>query len=180
MLKFSLLFVVLFVALFLLQITQVAQDAVITPFTSGVAALSAWVMQLFDPSVISAGNVLGDPASHRTILIVPGCNGIEAMIILFSALVAFPAPWLYKLKGLFWGFIAIHALNTVRIISLFYLLQWDQAWFEWFHLYVWQALIILDALIVWLIWLRYMPKKDGHDSDPKPGSTENPDPSLAV
>jgi exosortase/archaeosortase family protein len=55
--------------------------------------------------------------------------------------------------------LAIQLLNAVRIISLFYLLQWDKNWFEWFHLYVWQALIILDALVVWLIWLRYLPKK---------------------
>ena len=30
-------------------------------------------------------------------------------------------------------------------------------WFDWFHLYLWQALIILDALVVWLIWLRCTP-----------------------
>jgi hypothetical protein len=30
--------------------------------------------------------------------------------------------------------------------------------FEWFHLYLWQALIILDALVVWLIWLRTLPQ----------------------
>ena len=72
---------------------------------------------------------------------------------------AFPSSFFYKIKGLCWGFLAIQLLNAVRIISLFYLLQWDKNWFEWFHLYVWQALIILDALVVWLIWLRYLPKK---------------------
>ncbi len=42
----------------------------------------------------------------------------------------------------------------MRIVSLFYLGQWNQQWFEWAHLYVWQALIMLDALIVWLLWTR--------------------------
>ena len=54
------------------------------------------------------------------IQIAPGCNGVEAMIILLAAVLAFPSPWFYKLKGLFWGFLAIQSLNTVRIISLFW------------------------------------------------------------
>jgi exosortase/archaeosortase family protein len=60
--------------------------------------------------------------------------------------------------GFLIGFVAIQALNLVRIISLFYIGQWSQVWFDWFHHYLWQALIILDALVVWLIWLRYLPR----------------------
>ena len=30
--------------------------------------------------------------------------------------------------------------------------------FEWAHLYVWQALIMLDVLVVWLIWVRTLPR----------------------
>ena len=37
-------------------------------------------------------------------------------------------------------------------------IQWNYSVFEWFHLYLWQALIILDALVVWLIWLRTLPR----------------------
>ena len=40
--------------------------------------------------------------------------------------------------------------------------MWNYAAFEWAHLYLWQALIILDALLVWLIWLRSLPRS--HDA----------------
>ena len=53
----------------------------------------------------------------------------------------------------------VQGLNLVRIISLFYLGQWSMTAFEWFHLYIWQALIILDALVVWLVWLKYLPPR---------------------
>ena len=49
-------------------------------------------------------------------------------------------------------------LNVVRVISLFYIGQWDFAVFEWAHQYVWQALIMLDVLVVWLIWVRRVPR----------------------
>jgi exosortase/archaeosortase family protein len=53
--------------------------------------------------------------------------------------------------------VAIQVLNLARIVSLFYLGQWDMKWFEWAHLYLWQALIMLDALIVWMLWIRALP-----------------------
>jgi hypothetical protein len=43
-------------------------------------------------------------------------------------------------------------------VSLFYIGQWSLKVFEWAHLYLWQALIMLDALIVWLLWLRLLPR----------------------
>jgi hypothetical protein len=46
---------------------------------------------------------------------------------------------------------------VLRVISLFYLGRWNRDVFEWAHLYVWQALIMLDVLIVWVIWVRLVP-----------------------
>ena len=59
--------------------------------------------------------------------------------------------------GILAGTVAIQALNLVRIASLFYIGQWNRDAFEWAHLYLWQSLIMLDALIVWVLWLRTLP-----------------------
>jgi len=48
-------------------------------------------------------------------------------------------------------------LNVVRVISLFYLGQWNDAVFRVFHEYLWQALIMIDVLVVWLLWVRSNP-----------------------
>src|SRR5262249_48297731 len=121
---------------------------------------SVWLMRLFDAGVISRENDILNALTGSGIKIVAGCNGVEAVLILFSAILAFPAPWKHKLLGMALGFVAIQLLNLVRIVSLFYLHEWNEVWFEWFHLYLWQALIILDALIFWLIWLRFLPRVD--------------------
>jgi exosortase H (IPTLxxWG-CTERM-specific) len=158
MIRFFVLFTVLLVGLFTLEILQPAEKHVILPFTSFIADVSAWVIQLFDDNVTSVSNVLRDKTTGFGVRIERGCNGVEALIILFAAIFAFPAPIKYKLVGFTIGFFAIQGLNMVRIVSLFYLGQWNQVAFEWFHLYLWQALIILDALVVWLIWLRTLPQ----------------------
>jgi len=155
-LRFVVLFAVCLLALFGLEILNVAQENVILPFTAGVAHVSVWLIGLFDHSVIAHDNEILH-ANGGGIRIVAGCNGVEAVIILVSAVLAFPSPWKHKLIGIAIGFFAIESLNLVRIISLFYLHDWNQVWFDWFHHYLWQALIILDALVFWLIWLRYLP-----------------------
>ena len=161
MFRFFVVFVVLLVSLFTIEVLQPVQQHVILPFTSGIAWVSVNLIELFDSGVAAAGKVIRDVESGFAVSIEPGCNGVEALIILFAAMFAFPAPLKHKLIGFAIGFVAIQALNLVRIISLFYLGQWNMVWFEWFHLYLWQALIILDALVVWLIWLRKLPGHPG-------------------
>lgn len=46
-------------------------------------------------------------------------------------------------------------------ISLYYLGQWGMEAFEFAHLYLWQALIMLDVLVVWLLWMRLVARQSG-------------------
>jgi exosortase H (IPTLxxWG-CTERM-specific) len=156
--RFIPIFLICLVGLFTIDNLQPVQDAVVMPFTSGLAHVSVWLMRLFDLKVIAQQNDIINAFGQCGIRIVAGCNGVEAVLILVSAMLAFPAPWKYKLAGIGLGFIAIQALNLVRIISLYYLQCWNEVWFQWFHLYLWQALIMLDALMFFLIWLRWLPR----------------------
>jgi exosortase H (IPTLxxWG-CTERM-specific) len=170
MLRFFIIFSVLLIGLFTLEILQPAEKYVILPFTSLIADISVWLVQMFDDNVVATGNVIRDKVSGFGVRIERGCNGLEAVIILFAAIFAFPAPFKNKVIGFVIGFFAIQLLKQVRIISLYYQGQWNYTAFEWFHLYLWQALIILDALVVWLIWLRHLPgtRTVQVDSEPEP------------
>jgi len=158
MLRFIAVFLVCLLGLFTLELLQPVQAHVIGPFTAGVAHASVWAMQLFDHDVIARQNDILHASTGGGIEIVAGCNGVEAVLILLCAIVAFPAPWPHKLLGMALVFLAIQGLNLVRIVALFYLHEWNHVWFEWFHLYLWPALIILDALVFWLVWLRWLPR----------------------
>jgi len=168
MIRFFVLFLVLLIGLFTLEVLEPVQQHFVFPFTAGIAKVCSWLVQLFDSDVVSSGKILRSLSNGFAVEIQPGCNGIEALIILFAAMFAFPAPLKSKFIGFGIGFAAIQLLNLVRIISLFYLGQWNMTWFEWFHLYLWQALIILDALVVWLVWLRMLPPPGGPDSSDSP------------
>lgn len=160
MTRFLLTFLVLLLALFTLELTHPVQEAVVLPWTALLASISAWVISLFDHSVIAYGKILQHAGSGLGVSIEAGCNGIEACIILTAAVLAYPSSWHLRAAGLILGFLAIQIVNIGRIISLFYLAAWDHAIFEFAHLYLWQILIMVDVLIVWLVWIRHVAKAE--------------------
>jgi len=168
MLRFILIFLVCLAVLFPLDLYQPVQEHVILPLTTGISHACVAVMSLWDGHVAAQANIMRNTQTGGGIEIVAGCSGVEAIIILISAVLAFPSPWKHKLVGIVAGFFAIQSLNMVRLISLYYLNEWNHVWFEWFHLYLWQALIILDALVFWLVWLRWLPREPRPPAPPAP------------
>ena len=168
MLRFFVTFLLLQAVLFGIELTPWAQTWFVVPWTNTLARISTWLVTVFDPNVMAAGKIMRSTINGFAVSIEAGCNGVEATIVLLAAILAFPASWKRKLIGLAAGIVAVQGLNIVRVISLFYLGQWDRDWFEWAHLYVWQALIMLDVLIVWLIWVRTLPRADGPPGTPPP------------
>jgi exosortase H (IPTLxxWG-CTERM-specific) len=158
MARFFLGFLVLQALLFGTELTPWAQRWFVVPWTDTLAAISADVVKVFDPDVLADGKVLQSARNGFAVSIEAGCNGVEASIVLVAAMLAFPASWRRKLVGLAAGIVAVQGLNVIRVISLFYLGQWNTDAFEFAHQYVWQALIMLDVLVVWLLWVRTLPR----------------------
>jgi exosortase H (IPTLxxWG-CTERM-specific) len=152
--RFFLTFVILQLGLFGINMLGVVQQHVVLPWTALLARICVALVTLFDSTAAAAGKVLWNTVTGFGVSIEPGCNGIEACIVLFAAVLAFPSSWRHKMIGLALGFVAVQGLNVVRVISLFYLGQWNTAVFNFAHEYLWQALIMLDVLIVWLLWVR--------------------------
>ena len=164
MARFVLIFLLVLVGLFSIEMTVFMQERVVLPFTGFLASLSAALITPFDDSVTAYGKILQFTDSGFAVSIEAGCNGVEATIVLVAAVVAFPAPWRARLAAIGLGFIAVQVMNIARIISLFYLGNWNLEIFTWVHLYLWPALIMLDVLIVFIVYLRYLGA---------PGSTES-------
>lgn len=167
MLRFFIIFLAVQAALFGAELWQPVQLGLVIPWTESLARISVVLLQSFDPDVHSYGVVIQSLKNGFGVSIQPGCNGVEACIILIAAMLAFPSPWKHKLVGIGLGILAVQAMNVLRVISLYYLGQWNIEVFEFAHLYLWQALIMLDVLVVWLLWVRYLA---GHSLLPKFGS----------
>lgn len=155
--RFFLTFLALQIVLFGLELLQPVQQHLVLPWTALLAKSCVLLVAQFDTNAAALGKVLWNPATGFGVSIEPGCNGIEACIVLFAAIVAFPASWTHRAWGLGLGFVAVQGLNVIRVVSLFYLGQWNETAFKVAHEYLWQGLIMLDVLVVWLLWVRAAP-----------------------
>lgn len=160
--RFIVVFLVVLVTLFTIEMLNPVQAHVIVPFTSWLASVSAALITPFDDTVVAYGKVLQFKDTGFAVSIEAGCNGVEATIVLIAAVVAFPATWRQRLAAIGLGFLAVQAMNILRIISLFYLGDWDLDIFGWVHLYLWPTLIMLDVLVVFIVYLRYLAQREPH------------------
>ncbi|MHB1044420.1 MAG: exosortase H [Thermoanaerobaculia bacterium] len=146
LLKFGLLLVLFFAA----TAPKPMNDAFVEPFTAGVAKVGGFAAGLFGEETRMEGTVIRSP--RFAVNVRTGCNGLETIYIFFAGVLAFPAPWGRKLLGLAGGFLAIQLLNTVRIVSLFYIGVHFPEHFEDSHIVVWQAIVILFGVALFLLW----------------------------
>lgn len=158
--RFVLLFTALLLGLFTLELLDPVQAAVIQPFTGWLADISAAIIIPFDEHVRASGRIISHTQTGFAVSIEAGCNGVEAAIVLIAGVLAFPAPMQRKVVAIFLGFLAIQVMNIARIISLFYLGQWNLDVFTWTHLYLWPVLIMLDVLVVFMLYLRYLSQQE--------------------
>lgn len=165
MVRFFLIFISLLAILFRIDMLDGVQRAAIEPWTGWLATASAAIMTLFDSDVAHHGRILMSKANGFAVSIEAGCNGVEAAIILIAGMGAFPSSWKHKMLGMAVGIAAVQAVNLLRIISLYYLGQWNMAVFEFAHLYLWQALIMLDVLVVWMLWIRWVARRPAEPAE---------------
>jgi exosortase H (IPTLxxWG-CTERM-specific) len=144
---------VLAVALFYgIVAVRPVNDAVIEPFTRAIARAAALPLRAIGESVAVSGTILRSP--RFAVSVQNGCNGIEALIVLAAAVVAFPAGVRSKFAIIAAGFAIIEAVNLLRVVSLFWLGAHHPAAFETFHAAIWQTAIVILALVIFVLWSR--------------------------
>jgi exosortase H (IPTLxxWG-CTERM-specific) len=125
-------------------------DHVIEPFTAGIAKTSGATLNLLGQNVTMRGTEIR--SAKFGVNIKNGCNGVEAMLIFLAAVLAFPARWKSKLAGLGIGFLAIQLVNLVRVVALFLTGIYFPKVFDASHTVVWQTIVILFAVLLWIFW----------------------------
>lgn len=149
-LAFLLRFVVLLVVFYLIVASHPVNDAVIVPFTAGIASVSGKLLNAFGERAEVLGTEIR--SSSFGVNIENGCNGVETALLFGAAVLAFPASWSRRLLGLLAGFVAIQILNLFRVISLFWIgLHWP-ALFNSSHTVIWQSVVVLFGVLLFLFW----------------------------
>jgi archaeosortase B (VPXXXP-CTERM-specific) len=88
-----------------------------------------------------------------SVRIVSECFGLLEMAIFSAAVLAFATTWRKRAIGIAVGVPTIYAFNLARIVMLLWVGRHANTYFEFIHVYFWQATLILVITSLWLVWI---------------------------
>lgn len=151
--RFLFLFLMILGVSFTVVALRSVNDVFVVPYTVLIARASGAILRLLGESATVTGCVVSSPRFAVTIF--NGCNGLITSLIFVSGVLAFPARWPAKLIGVAGGLFAIQLINMVRIVSLFYVGIFFPALFNDAHIYIWQSVVILAGVGLWIGWAHF-------------------------
>lgn len=149
-------------ALFYVAIALAPVDAhVVVPFTRGITRVSGAVLNALGERVIVTGTII---SGAFAVDIRNGCNGIEAVVFVCAAMLAFEAPMRQRLLGALIAALALETLNVIRIVTLYVIGQRRPEIFQTAHLAIWQTLMFAAAVFLFLAWTAKVAPRDAATS----------------
>lgn len=150
--RFLIIFLLILTAGFTAVALRPVNESVVLPYTGFIARVSASVLSLLGEQIRVTGCRISSP--RFAVTIYNGCNGLITTLIFVAGVLAFPARWRDKAIGVVAGSLAIQLLNLVRIISLYYIGAFAPKYFSEAHIFIWQTIVILAGVALWLAWAR--------------------------
>lgn len=149
-LRAFLVFVLCIALFFFILLSHVLDRYFVYPFTALVAQTSSVLLDLFGYQTSVAGTILKSP--QASLNIGTGCNGLEAVVIFISAILAFPANLRIKTAGLLLGFVGIFIVNQTRVVGLFLVNLYAAQYLDLAHTYIGQTYVIISGVALWILW----------------------------
>ncbi len=156
--RFLIVFAALLLTFYGLITLEAVDKRVVLPFTAALARISGAALNLIGQPVHVEGTVIAGP--RFAVDIRGGCNGLEAVVFVCAAMLAFHAPMRQRFTGAAAAAVILEALNIIRIDSLYLLGVYHRSVFEMFHLAVWQTLMFGAAVFLFLVWTSRVTPRD--------------------
>lgn len=163
-LKFLGVFALLMATYYAATTTSVVNDQFFSWYLQRTAAVSGAIVNGlgFDGMEVRDKTLY---CKRGTITVERGCDAIAPTVLFLAAVIASPAPWTFKLVGLFGGTLILMIVNVIRIITLFWTRVFWMKAFDVMHLDVWQFLFILLAILLWALWASLSTKRSKRRAD---------------
>jgi exosortase family protein XrtM len=78
------------------------------------------------------GRTLASPGGSQ-LRVTRGCEGIEMLLLLIAAVLAFPTTLKRRMQGLLWGSVLAYILSVTRLVILHFVLRYSPGLWEALH-----------------------------------------------
>ena len=146
--------------LFTLSQTSLATTLVFHPVAKGIAKLASLLLRLFNIDAQAQGSVIH--SGSFAAMVDTNCTGLFVIFIYLSALVAYPSGMREKAFGVALGCAALFTLNLLRVATLVIVGSARPDMLNVAHYLIWQSLMIVAAICLWLFWAERVADAPGH------------------
>ncbi len=115
------------------------------------ATVAGALLAPLEPSILVNGQSI---YGRYTIRIVKTCDGMDVYSLYLAAVLAWPSAARRRLLYVFVGLGVLLLTNTIRILSLYYVGVYAPSWFEFAHMELWPAFILVLAAGLFGIFVR--------------------------
>lgn len=152
-------FVIYLGAIFYMLTSSFGQGELVERFTATIAALTGAILRMFGIAAHAEGTRVIGPSFQ--VRIVNNCNGVYVTALVVAAMLATPASWMRRTLGIAGATAAIYVLNLGRTSSLFAIGSYRHDWFNFFHVYVWETVVVMATLAIFVAWAGWAVPKSG-------------------
>ncbi len=119
-------------------------DGVLVPTTALIAEIAP------GEHIDLVGHTIRSPTSRLNV--TRGCEGIEVVLLLFAAVLAFPASWRARTEGLGIGLAVAYGLAVARLVALHFTLRYAPGAWEALHGLVLPLAPIVIVTLYFMHW----------------------------
>jgi exosortase/archaeosortase family protein len=148
--RFAVVFGLLFALFHVSTLTPFVRDRVFPASLRLNSELAAALLRTLGEGATAVGTTIRSPRFALTM--GRGCDALDATALFIAAVLASPVSLGARALGALVGPVLLLALNQVRTVSLFYVGLYFPATFNTMHSDVWQAVFIVLALFLWVLW----------------------------
>ncbi|MFQ5846366.1 MAG: exosortase H [Candidatus Methylomirabilales bacterium] len=143
-----------FVGVVLLTYREDILGPILAPLTTWTAQATLVLLHWAGMEAARAGTLIAHPDGF-VYEIYYRCTGFLPVAFLTTSILAYPGPLRRKFVGLAVGVPLLIALNLARLVHLFYIGVHHRAAFDQAHAIVWEGILILTIIGLWLGWIRW-------------------------
>jgi exosortase/archaeosortase family protein len=129
---------------------EAVEHGVMTPWTKLNAQAAAGLLNLVGFDAFARSTLVS--AGRAAVDVRHGCDGAHALLLFVAAVAASPVSWPRRGVGILAGIVAILGFNQLRLVNLVLVSLYRPTLLEFFHVYVWQVLIVLLMFGTFLVW----------------------------
>jgi len=111
-----------------------------------------------DDPVVQKGNEICN--KDLCMAVNTGCDGMEGILIVVAAMIAFPMILRIKIVGTMLGILMVYLTNIVRILMLYFVLNYKPGWFDFMHIYVGQVMVIFVGGVFFFLWVNQFARQN--------------------